>query len=169
MLNINTVLSVFDDKPTLLKWLKKVEAALNNASLENVTINSVGENQVTLTFHFADETEITSDPITLPAGPQGVQGIQGPPGPEGPQGEPGEDGKDGTSFQIVENVANASQLPTASATYLGQAYSVGASAPYDIYVCERSGSSYTFKSSVMGLMGRDDSSDLTLIAASRFC
>ena len=144
MLNINTVLSVFDDKPTLLKWLKKVEAALNNASLENVSINSAGENQVTLTFHFADETSITSDPITLPAGPQGVQGIQGPPGPEGPQGEPGKNGADGTSFQIVENVASAAALPQASATYLGQAYSVGTGYPYDIYVCERTASSYTW-------------------------
>lgn len=132
MLNINTVLSVFDDKPTLLKWLKKVEAALENASLENVTINSAGENKVTLTFHFADETTITSDPITLPQGP------------EGPQGEPGKDGADGTSFQIVANVSSSSQLPAASATYLGQVYSVGTEAPLDIYVCELENSAYTW-------------------------
>ena len=72
---------------------------------------------------------------TGPQGPQGVQGIQGP------QGIPGEDG---TSFQIVAHVADAGSLPAASTALLGRAYSVGASEPYDIYVCEESGGVLTW-------------------------
>ena len=38
MINLQTLLSTFDEKGTLLKWLKKVEAALANASLETVQL-----------------------------------------------------------------------------------------------------------------------------------
>ena len=67
---------------------------------------------------------------TGPQGPQGPQGVQGI---QGPQGVPGEDG---TSFQIVAHVDTQEDLPTASSVYLGRAYSVGLSEPYDVYVCE---------------------------------
>ena len=84
------------------------------------------------------------------AGPQGVQGVQGIPGvagPQGPtgatgaQGPKGDPGENGTSFQIVEHVNSASDLPSPAAIYLGQAFSVGSAIPYDIYVCEQSGDS----------------------------
>ena len=96
---------------------------------------------------------------TGPQGPQGVQGIQGPQGtkgdtgaqgPQGPQGVQGIQGpqgipgEDGTSFQIVAHVADAGSLPAASTALLGRAYSVGASEPYDIYVCEESGGVLTW-------------------------
>ena len=71
-----------------------------------------------------------------PAGPQGMQGPQGPAGPQGMQGPQGIAGEDGTSFQIVEQVESSSALPSPSAALLGKAYSVGTTAPYDIYVCE---------------------------------
>lgn len=84
------------------------------------------------------------------AGPQGVQGVQGIPGvagPQGPtgatgaQGPKGDPGENGTSFQIVEHVNSAGDLPSPAAIYLGQAFSVGSAIPYDIYVCEQSGDS----------------------------
>lgn len=84
------------------------------------------------------------------AGPQGIQGVQGIPGvagPQGPtgatgaQGPKGDPGENGTSFQIVEHVTSAGDLPSPAAIYLGQAFSVGSVIPYDIYVCEQSGDS----------------------------
>lgn len=84
------------------------------------------------------------------AGPQGIQGVQGIPGvagPQGPtgatgaQGPKGDPGENGTSFQIVEHVTSAGDLPSPAAIYLGQAFSVGSTIPYDIYVCEQSGDS----------------------------
>ena len=39
MININTIISSFDEEGTLLKWLKKVEDALKNA-------HDVQENQI---------------------------------------------------------------------------------------------------------------------------
>lgn len=86
MINLQTLLSAFDEKGTLLKWLKKVETALANATLENVQVVVVDETHIKMKFVFADGTSVESPSITLPRGPQGEQGIQGP---EGPQGVPG--------------------------------------------------------------------------------
>lgn len=85
---------------------------------------------------------------TGPQGPQGVQGVQGPAGPtgaqgpQGIQGPKGEPGADGQSFSIETHYDAPTSLPTAGATYLGQAASVGATEPYDIYICEMHNSSY---------------------------
>ena len=85
---------------------------------------------------------------TGPQGPQGVQGVQGPAGPtgaqgpQGIQGPTGPAGKDGQSFQITNHYDAAASLPIASATYLGQACSVGTAEPYDIYICEMHNSAY---------------------------
>ena len=95
MINLQTLLSTFDEKGTLLKWLKKVEAALSNASLETVQVVVVDATHIKMKFVFADGTSVESPSITLPRGPQGAQGEtgeqgpQGPTGPTGPQGEAG--------------------------------------------------------------------------------
>lgn len=62
MINLQSILSLFDDKPTLLKWLKKVEAALAASVLTSVGVEQVGED-VTLTFNFEDGTSIVAPTI----------------------------------------------------------------------------------------------------------
>ena len=149
MINLRTLLSTFDEKGTLLKWLKKVEAALANASLETVQVVVVDATHIKMKFVFADGTFVESPSITLPQGSQGIQGPQGPQGPTGPtgpqgatgaqgpqgiqgvQGPKGEKGEDGTSFTIVATVASVVDLPTSAPE--GEAYFVGTVAPRDVY------------------------------------
>ena len=71
---MKTLLSTFDEKGTLLKWLKKVEAALANASLETVQVVVVDATHIKMKFVFTDGTSVESPSIALPRGPQGVQG-----------------------------------------------------------------------------------------------
>lgn len=71
MISKETIISSFDDKETLLKWLKKVESALTGATLTNLVmtklsdVNHVGTYQITATF--ADSTSVVSDTFTLPS------------------------------------------------------------------------------------------------------
>lgn len=95
MINLRTLLSTFDEKGTLLKWLKKVEAALTNASLETVQLVVVDATHIKMKFVFADGTFVESPSITLPQGSQGIQGPQGPQGPTGPTGPQGATGAQG--------------------------------------------------------------------------
>lgn len=71
MININTILSAFQDKLTLLQWLKKVEEALNNATLSNVSVQQQTESTFKLKFEFEDGTSIESTDITIPQGETG--------------------------------------------------------------------------------------------------
>lgn len=68
-------------------------------------------------------------------GPIGPQGPAGATGPQGPQGVPGPAGVDGRSFEIVGQVDSSSDLPPASAVYVGQAYYVGTTIPRNIWAC----------------------------------
>ena len=86
MININTIISSFDEEGTLLKWLKKVEDALKNASLKTVETVTIDESSFQLKFIFADDTYILSPAITSPKGAKGDTGPQGPQGPQGPAG-----------------------------------------------------------------------------------
>ena len=95
MINLRTLLSTFDKKGTLLKWLKKVEAALTNASLETIQVVVVDATHIKMKFVFADGTFVESPSITLPRGPQGATGPQGPQGPTGPKGATGSPGPKG--------------------------------------------------------------------------
>lgn len=116
MINYETILSSFDDKMTLMQWLKKVEKALKDGGLSSVTLSQPASNKVIFHFVFADGSEVDSPVIDLPAGPQGIQGpqglqgIQGPAGPQGPQGPKGEDGEDGSSVRILPNAEACTQL-----------------------------------------------------------
>lgn len=77
MINYETILSNFDDKVTLYNWLRKVEEALKNASLESVSVEQQSAGTAILTFIFADGTSVVSPALTLPQGPTGPQGATG--------------------------------------------------------------------------------------------
>lgn len=74
MINWKTILSSFDDKPTLMQWLKIVEKALENASLESVTAKTAPNNAVAFEFKFADGSTVTSTAANLEA--KGISGIE---------------------------------------------------------------------------------------------
>lgn len=67
-ININTIISSFDEEGTLLKWLKKVEDALKNASLKTVETVTIDDTSFKLKFVFADDTFLLSPAITCPKG-----------------------------------------------------------------------------------------------------
>lgn len=95
MIKLNTILSSFDDKATLLKWLKKVEKALAESVLESITAVNVTATTKKLVFHFADESTIETPAFTV-KGDKGDTGATGQRGPQGPAGQDGADGTDGT-------------------------------------------------------------------------
>ena len=66
MININTIISSFDEEGTLLKWLKKVEDALKNTSLKTVETVTIDDTSFKLKFVFADDTFLTSPSIKSP-------------------------------------------------------------------------------------------------------
>lgn len=68
MININTILSTFDEKGTLLKWLKTTNNALKNASLKSVESIQPTATTLQLKFIFADDSSLLSPPITLQPG-----------------------------------------------------------------------------------------------------
>lgn len=74
MINKNTILSAFDDKGTLLKWLKKVEKALKESVLTSVEVIKVTDTRAIIKFIFADSTSITTPEFTLPKGEKGDKG-----------------------------------------------------------------------------------------------
>lgn len=83
MININTIISSFDEEGTLLKWLKKAEDALKNASLKTVETVTIDDLSFKLKFVFADDTFLLSPAITSPKGTKGAKGDTGPQGPAG--------------------------------------------------------------------------------------
>ena len=89
MININTIISSFDEEGTLLKWLKKVEDALKNASLKTIETVTIDDTSFKIKFVFADDTFLLSPSITTPKGAKGDTGPQGPQGPQGPAGKDG--------------------------------------------------------------------------------
>ena len=95
MININTIISSFDEEGTLLKWLKKVEDALKNASLKTVETVTIDDTSFQLKFVFADDTFLLSPTITSPKGDTGPQGPKGDTGPQGPKGDTGPQGPKG--------------------------------------------------------------------------
>ena len=65
MINYDTILSTTEDKMTLLQWLKKVEAALKDASATSFNVAPVGTGVYKFVLTFADGTTLESDNITL--------------------------------------------------------------------------------------------------------
>ena len=101
MFNIDTILSSFDCKGTLLKWLKKIAALLENESLTDVQIKAVADGKAQMILTFGDGSIQASNIFDLPQGPKGdtgETGPQGPIGPMGPQGPKGDPGESGTKY-----------------------------------------------------------------------
>lgn len=74
MINWQSILSSFDDKLTLLEWLKKVQKALNESALTTVTVSQEKTdrvNSITLTFNFQDGTKIVAPAFTVSDGKDG--------------------------------------------------------------------------------------------------
>lgn len=68
MINKETILSNYNDRLTLLQWLKKVELALQNASAKEFRVNKLGNATLTFSIVFDDDTELTTGPIVLEQG-----------------------------------------------------------------------------------------------------
>ena len=73
MINYETLLSSYDDKLTLLQWLKKVEEALKGASAVSFKVNKRGDATLTFSVVFEDGSELETSPIILQQG-ESVQG-----------------------------------------------------------------------------------------------
>lgn len=95
MISYETILSNFNDKVTLLEYLKQVEAALSADTLTNIEVIKEDNDTAHLVLSFNDGSTVTSSSYTLAAGPQGPQGEQGPQGPQGEQGPQGPQGPQG--------------------------------------------------------------------------
>ena len=66
MINDNTILSSFDDKPTLLEWLKKVEDALKSDTATAVSVENPTANTYVFKITFADGTNLSSGNVVFP-------------------------------------------------------------------------------------------------------
>lgn len=66
MIKNNTILSSFDDKITLLEWLKKTEKALTDSIVEDFNLSAV-DGQLTASLVLADGSSITSNSVSLDA------------------------------------------------------------------------------------------------------
>lgn len=67
-----TILSAFSDRLTLLRWLKKVEAALNNAVLVDISLQQISETEMKLKFVFENGDFVESPVLTIPKGKDGT-------------------------------------------------------------------------------------------------
>lgn len=83
MFNLKTLLSVFNEKGTLLKWLQNVEKALKGDTLQGVSVSQPTATTAIFTFLFGDNTSLESDTLNLPAGAPGENGAPGAPGKDG--------------------------------------------------------------------------------------
>lgn len=124
MISWQSIMSVFNTKGTLLKWLKTLDQSLKDGVLETVTVNSVSEGVITLTFNFADGSTITTPQIDIPQGAQGPQGIPGTNGTNGesfnPMGEWGTDNEyhpfdyvtyQGSSYLCTQTIIDGTDAP----------------------------------------------------------
>lgn len=72
MINDQTILSSFDDKPTLLEWLKKVEDALKTDTATAVSVENPSANTYVFKITFADGSTISSGNVVFPNAVQDV-------------------------------------------------------------------------------------------------
>ena len=52
-INLNTIISAFDDKLTLMQWLKKLEQTMHDKALKSIQVVNVGNDAVKLVFTLA--------------------------------------------------------------------------------------------------------------------
>lgn len=120
MISIDTILSLFNEKGTLLQWLKKVEEALNGATLSSVTVLPQTATTVQLQFNFEDDTTVTSSTLTLP---------------QGAPGKDGQNGTDGAPGRGITNITSGAPLvdplyPNYTATPITASYTDGSAPSY---------------------------------------
>ena len=160
MFNIKTLLSTFDKKGTLMKWMKELTEMLQKSALTGVSVEQTSQTKAVLKFNFEDGSVITSDALDLPRGlpgltgpqgpqglrgeqgprgqqgeqgPQGPQGMQGPAGPQGPKGDAGDaDFADVTGFDIITPAAGTVEASANGLTYTGQVNLTSAGTTYNI-------------------------------------
>lgn len=92
MINYETILSLFDDKLTLLEYLTKIEKALKDSTLTDITVEQPSETTAIFTFVFENGNTITTPAVTLPRGLQGEKGDKGDKGNKGDKGDKGDNG-----------------------------------------------------------------------------
>lgn len=73
MYSLATILSAFNEKGTLLIWLKKLEKALEGAALAEATATTGADGLTTFSFIFDDGTKVDTPPILI-KGETGEQG-----------------------------------------------------------------------------------------------
>ena len=123
MINYETILSAFDDKETLLKWLQKVEKALTDSTLTSVDCVNVDDSHIKFTFNFADGSIINTPQVYVKPGVDGKDGT---------------DGKDGigintlSEVDIPASVASVLYSAAAGATVTGQAIFKTAGKNYNV-------------------------------------
>ena len=66
MINDSTMLSSFDDRPTLLEWLKKVEDALKTDTATAVSVENPSVNTYVFKITFADGETLSSGNVVFP-------------------------------------------------------------------------------------------------------
>lgn len=77
MINYETILSAFDDKETLLKWLQKVEKAVTDSTLTSVDCVNVDDSHIKFNFNFADGSKIDTPNVYVKPGVDGKDGADG--------------------------------------------------------------------------------------------
>lgn len=131
MLNLQTILSTFDCKGTLLKWLKLLEAALQEGVLESVEIKKIDNSNAQLIMNFADGTQSVSNAFELPQGPTGATGPAGPAGPAGPVGPTGPKGDTAeVTVQQLHSLIEGSPTVVADINEAGTAINIHLDADY---------------------------------------
>jgi hypothetical protein len=60
-----TILSAFNERGTLLKWLKKVEKLLRESTLLEITVEKINSTEAVIKLFFEDNTTIQSDPFAI--------------------------------------------------------------------------------------------------------
>lgn len=68
MINYDSIISAYNDKPTLMEWLKKVEEALKGASATSFSVNKKGDATISFQIDFDDGTSLESGEIILQQG-----------------------------------------------------------------------------------------------------
>lgn len=104
MISYDTILSAFDDRETLLKWLKKVEQTLAESTLTGVDCKNIDDSHIKFTFIFADGTKIETPNVYVKSGLDGKDG---------------QDGADGVGF----NTLAEADIPASVASVLYSAAS----------------------------------------------
>lgn len=104
MINRDTILSVFNGKGTLLKWLQKLETILSGDTLTGAEIVNQTTTTAQIKFMFGDGSTLLSDPFPIlkgETGPQGPKGDTGATGPQGPKGDTGATGRAGVEITDI--------------------------------------------------------------------